>query len=682
MNSHFSNTTNVEPDNLWNNFNKFNPGSLNTSTTVKSDNNTQKRKSSVLDSKKSSKRKKTNNCVDVTVDVNTKTDNSVIDGQNNTGDVEIKRINEYVSASGVKNYLLQDPMLDWFEEHRKYKKHSSDQSHNTEKFHTNENTKKKNLLFEGGIAFENKINHYLKHQYGSNVIEINTKGRLGCTRENYDRTIQAMMNGFPIILQGVVFNDFNKTHGTFDLIVRSDYINKLIKRPVLEKDLETLKAPKLSGNYHYVVIDIKWTTMTLCANGYTIRNEGRFPSYKGQLAIYNCAIGNMQGYIPPKAYIMAKAWKIDKKHDQKEGYDFLDLLGEIDYTDFDYKYIDNTIGALGWIRTVRRHGDEWNLYNPVVPEMYPNCSNKLDSPWTKEKMEIADKIGELTNVWNVTLKHRQTAHKNGIKSWKDPNCTSALMGITTEGRAKVIDKILEVNRSTTDVIKPMCIKNDVSNWQTVGPTDFYIDFETTNCCFQNPEINIHNSKTQSDMVFMIGVGHVENEEFVYKVFCANNLSFDEEERIFDDFSKYLVSKIKELDPNLEYVPRLFHWGFAEQANVNHVNVRHFNKYLKLFNFCQWVDMYTVFISEPIVVKGSLDFKLKHIGKAMYNHGFVTTQWNDKGPSDGLSAMLSAIECYEKENINTQEYQLIIDYNKIDCKILWEILTYLRNNHCV
>jgi hypothetical protein len=296
-------------------------------------------------------------------------------------------------------------------------------------------------------------------------------------------------------------------------------------------------------------------------------------------------------------------------------------------------------------------------------------------------MEVANKIGELTNVWHVTVKHRQTAHKNGIKSWRDSNCTSTIMGFTTEERARVVDEILDVNRSISNVIKPKHIKNDTSNWQTVGPTDFYIDFETINCCFNNPQINIHNSKTQPDMVFMIGIGHVENNEFVYKVFYTNDLSLSEEEKMFDNFSKYLVLKIKELDPNLEYIPRLFHWGFAEQANINHVNIRHFDKYIKLFNFCQWVDMYKVFISEPIVINGSLDFKLKHIGKAMQKHGLVNTLWDNNGPYDGLGAMLSAVESYTKGDINTPEFQLIIDYNKIDCKILWEILTYLRSNHC-
>ena len=67
----------------------------------------------------------------------------------------------------------------------------------------------------------------------------------------------------------------------------------------------------LTGNkYHYRVIDCKWTTMTLCADNVSIRKEGLFPAYKGQLAVYTAALGQMQGYTPNYAYIMAKKWKI------------------------------------------------------------------------------------------------------------------------------------------------------------------------------------------------------------------------------------------------------------------------------------------------------------------------------------------------------------------------------------
>lgn len=696
------NYSNDLQNSIWNNFNKYNYGvhdgskSINNSNN-QNDQNDQHNLTHYSGVMTRSKRKLLSMC-----DTNDVNNLNNANNENNSNIKKRKIINEYVSASTVKNYLLQDPILDWFEEYgnetdtlNKLNKSDkidevceADKADKIDKIEISKNINQldkkikiqsKNMLFLGGNMFESKINNYLKEKIGENLIEINNQGRFGCNRDNYKKTFDAMMKGYHVILQGVVFNDLNKTYGTFDLIVRSDIINNIVKRSVIDQEMEKFKAPKLSGNYHYIVIDIKWTTMTLCSDGYNIRNEKRFPSYKGQLAIYNCAVGNMQGYIPQKAYIMSKAWKIDKKNNQREGYDFLDLLGEIDYANFDNKYVTKTIDAIGWIRTVRRHGNEWDLYNPICSEMYPNCSNKLDSPWTKEKNDIAEKIHEITNVWNVSVKHRKNAHEKGIKSWKDVRCTSQYLGLTNK-TGKIVDEILKINRNENSVIMPKQIKNNSFNWKVMGPTDFYIDFETANCCFGekiNNNMNIHNSKTQTDIVFMIGVGHIEKNEFIYKVFCANDLSITEEGLIFDSFSKYLVQKIKDLDPKLEYVPRLFHWGFAEQTNTKHVNLRHFDKYIKLFNFCQWVDMYKIFVDEPIVVKGSLDFKLKHIGKAMFENNLIKTTWESNGPSDGLIAMMTAIECYEEKNVGTEKYKSIINYNMFDCNILWEIVNYLR-----
>jgi hypothetical protein len=608
-----------------------------------------------------------------------------------------KKINDYVSGTTVKNYLMQDPILDWFDEYDSIDSNKSVESNKYDCIDSNKYNSKKtfklkkynhvikknddsNILFKFGNQFEKNVNDNLKEKYGDKVIDINIDGKCGCVRENYQKTIDEMMLGREIILQGVVFNDYNKTLGTFDLIVRSDFINTIVSRQVLSEEMETFKAPKLNGNYHYIVIDIKWTTMTLCSNGYNIRNSGRFPSYKGQLAIYNCAVGNIQGYIPPKAYIMSKSWKIDKKNNIQEGYNVFDLLGEIDYENFDNKVIDNTIKAIDWIRCVRTFGDTWDLHNPTVPEMYPNCSNKLDYPWSKKKQDIADKIGELTNIWYVTTKQRNNAHIKGIKSWKNNKCNGKLLGLTNE-KERVVNEILKINRSDNLIISPNIIQNNDFDWKNEQPTDFYIDFETINYSLVGDKIDILNSTIHNEILFMIGLGFVQNNKFEYKVFYLEQLTFEDEKIMFNEFINFLNNKIIQLDSSKSYIPRLFHWGFAEQNNVNHINKKHYNCD-NFFSNYQWVNMYDIFTKEPIVIKDVFNFKLKNIGKSMFKHNLIKTSWDisDDNPSDGLGAMFSAIECYNKNNIKSKKFKSIVEYNKIDCKILYEILCYLRKNH--
>lgn len=619
----------------------------------------------------------------------------------------------FVSASSTKNYLMKDNLLDWIELHydkeKQYKlvgkkitcdkKNISDenpQQTKKRKMSFDIDTEKNSLetLFQLGNQFESEIISYLQKTYSDKTIIINTAGKAGLTTENYNKTIKAMYDGIPIIIQGAVKNDKNNTFGVFDLAIRSDWINSIIQRQVLTKSEETFKAKNLKGNYHYRVIDIKWTTMTLCANGYTIRNDGRFPSYKGQLAIYNCAVGNIQGFIPPKAYIMAKAWKIDKKNDYKEGYCCFDLLGEIHYDGFDSKYIDKTVEAIEWRRRVMSEGKEWNPYIPTIQELYPNMSNKNDAPYSKIKKDIADHLCEITSVWGVSDQHRKNAHSVGVMSWKDKNCNSVTMKIGGDVKPNTIDEILYTNRSKHATVRPKRVKLNTSKWKTSSPVDFYIDFETVNCAlFETGTLDIFNSKSISDMVFMVGIGHVEHttngNKFIYKCFTSDSLTTESENNMFTDFSEYLNSKISELDPESKYIPRLFHWSSAELTNVKHINDRHNGKFkfLEDKDNIRWVDMYNIFTKEPITVKGALSFKLKDIAKAFYNLGLIKTSWSENGPSDGLGAMMMAIKYYKNKQLHNDQpdansfFKSIVDYNEVDCKVIWEIVEYLRNrNH--
>jgi len=97
----------------------------------------------------------------------------------------------------------------------------------------------------------------------------------------------------------------------------------------------------------------------------------------------------------------------------------------------------------------------------------------------------------------------------------------------------------------------------------------------------------------------------------------------------------------------------------------------------------WIDMCKVFEKTPITVKGSFRFKLKHIGNAFYNNGLIDTSWDDGAMSNGFKAMIEAIKLYRTQNPMSHtihQFKEIIDYNEIDCRVIWEIVHYLRTNH--
>lgn len=287
-------------------------------------------------------------------------------------------------------------------------------------------------------------------------------------------------------------------------------------------------------------------------------------------------------------------------------------------------------------------------------------------------------LDEITQIWYVSVPNRIYAHEQGIMSWKDEKCTSETLGITGEYKPAVIDGILSINRDSAGTIMPSKIGNNDKFWQTKSSVDFYVDFETINESLKDDTMDILNNKNNADIVFMIGVGYEQNGIWHYRDFTAKELSLFEEEFIFDQFTAFITDKSKELDPLNEYVPRLFHWSNAEVANLTHAEKRHNKKWIKWENSVVWVDMYRVFTSEPILVKGGLNFRLKTIGKAMHSLKFINTLWDDSGPSDGFSAMFDAIEYYKSKDDKVMNG--IIKYNEVDCKVIYEIVEYLRRNH--
>ena len=96
-------------------------------------------------------------------------------------------------------------------------------------------------------------------------------------------------------------------------------------------------------------------------------------------------------------------------------------------------------------------------------------------------------------------------------------------------------------------------------------------------------------------------------------------------------------------------------------------------------------MLNVFKKEPIVIKGCLNFGLKSVAKTMHKHKFIKTTWRNSIFSNGTNAMIYAYNEYIKykkidEHIKySSTMQNIAEYNEIDCKVIYEIINYLRKN---
>jgi len=460
---------------------------------------------------------------------------------------------------------------------------------------------------ERGVEFEKKLIDYINDNRLSVVTVSNY-----ITNISIKKTIDLMKNGVPIIHSAPVRNSKNHTHGIIDLLVRSDYLQRIVDDCPLTNEEQIIPSPTLGHDFHYVVIDVKFSTLPLRSDGRHLLNSGCYPAYKAQCLIYNNAIGNIQGYTPQYSYILGRRWKYTQKGIKFNNLTCLNKLGVIDYKKVDKSYIKLTADALNWVRKNKKHGHKWSVSPPSRIELYPNMCHD-SGKWQQAKENIATDIGEISTIWNCGVKHRNIGINNSITSWHDFNCTSENIGIRGL-RAPIIDSILDINRQNTDKIRPKRIKNNMFKWKKEC-NEMFVDFETLSDIFGS--FSDLPTQKQTDMIFMIGIWYkpkVSQKKWVYKRFTCNKETYEEEYRIMDEFAIF----IKEHGN-----PKLWYW-FAENRFWNHSENRQVDLAIKDENktnnisdnwqLHNWADMYELFKNEPIVVKDCFKFGLNRLLK--------------------------------------------------------------------
>lgn len=571
---------------------------------------------------------------------------------------------EYISATSTRNYMLNDCLVDWLKINKK-KHNIGDSIRHGKGFGS--------FIMERGIEFEDKLIKYI-HNHRLKIVSVSDR----ITDESVNKTINLMKLGTPVIHSAPIRNIKNRTHGIIDILIRSDLIRSLVDENPLTDQEMIIPSPKLGHNFHYVVIDVKFSTLPLRADGRHILNSGSYPAYKSQCLIYTDAVGQIQGYTSPYSFILGRRYKYIAKDIKHSSISCLDKLGVIDYHKVDKSYVKQTKNAIKWVRDNQKFGSNWSIDPPSRIELYPNMCHD-SGKWQKEKEKISDDIGEITSLWYCGTKHRNIGIKKGITSWRDSNCTSEKIGIKGT-RATIIDGIISINQQNSIKILPKKIKNNVHDWKKEC-NEIFVDFETLSDIFCS--FNELPNQSQTDMIFMIGIWYKKNNVWTYKRLTCNEATYNEEYRIMDEFNTFLTEQKN---------PKLWYW-YAENMFWKRSKNRQYEIALKIknkdrmknirnnWNIGECKDMCDIFKKEPIVIKDCFKFGLKQIAKAMYKHNLIKTTLESDCTS-GMTAMVNAWKCYEdEENPSTCNVMKdIAKYNKFDVCVLEDILTYLRNEH--
>lgn len=554
----------------------------------------------------------------------------------------------WISATQTRNYILNDCLVDWLKI----------QSSVERPVFTTQNTVSSpssttftEFLKTKGIEFENKIVEYI-HKNICPVISVSPY----ITDDSVQKVKDLIGQNTPIIHSAPFRNFKNKTKGIMDLIVRNDYLSKIVKTP-----------PPVDVSGKYSVIDIKFSTLPLRSDGIHILNSDAYPAYKAQLQIYNKALAEICGCVESKySYILGRRFCFTTCRNKVESLSCFERLGTIDYSSVDLEFIEKTQKALEWIRKVNTKGHEWSVYPPSREELFPTMN--VDScEWNVEKVKIAEKIGEITSVWQCGFRERRNALAQNVYSWKDKRCTSKVLGINGV-RARVVDQILDTNRGD-EIILPKKIVSTLFGWRNEQENECFVDFETVMDVFAPLDEIPYQKRTNG--IFMIGVLYKGE----YKSFICDKLTKDEEEKIMFEFLEFLRKNNN---------PKIWYWhaepGIWNRSLNRQVNVQESYKTEKNI---VWVDLCKLFREEPITIKGCFNFGLKSIVSAMNSHNLIETKIKSECDS-GLAAAVKAYQVYSQQNMNTsiRENGIIMDiekYNKFDVEALYDILTYIRKN---
>lgn len=586
-----------------------------------------------------------------------------------------KRWTEWVSATKLRGHLLGNTLGDWLslygEGHGFRRDDPLDERLDLLRFNMKQ-----------GVAFEDRVASYLAQR--AELVRIATDGRESRDLEKAKATCAAIEAGCEIVHSGVLWNPETRTYGIPDFLVRSDVFSRLFPN---SPDPYGELAGGLDSGWRYVVVDAKFTTLRLFAEKPRkgslpgeINNGGSFPAYKAQLFIYNAAVARLQGHVPRRAFLLGRGWR----QGSGRGSNAMQRLGPVSMT---ADLADAAQAAVNWVRRLRHEGREWRvLPQPSRPELRPPASGDADWPWKGAIREITEELEDPIRLWQVGARKRDHAAERAITSWRDPRATAAALGVTGGTTSPVLQAILDVNSTRGPKVRPERVTAAEQTWRARPRLEFFVDFETVNDA--NDEFSRFPDKGGQPLIFMIGCGHVENGNWRFSCFIAHRLSPAAEATAIDSWIRHMRSVRLRL--GVVETPLAFHWAHAEKSTLEGA----YNSACERHNDRDWADseefvwfdlLKNVVKAQPVVVRGAFGFGLKEVAKTLHGHHLIETSWEDS-PVDGLGAMVGAWHCDREAAdkgirlADTELMQEIERYNEVDCRVMQEILDYLRGNH--
>ena len=541
-----------------------------------------------------------------------------------------------ISFKDLKNYIINDPLSDWFEMIN-------------EKYNAYESTKP--------TKFEIELREK-KYKYKENFIEF-------LMNNNHNTNINLDYEGVKNRIdmkQKCIFIKPNLYHEKYSLNLQPDFI---IHRDIFKEIFNEVYIPDLHDKSSpqslplYIVSDIVYQTVHFNSDMTDLINENNLYYYKCKIYLCNEILGyNDYGILFAKEYRFKDS--ILKKKSIVGRYIFHDDMR------------DKILHALGWLDNLNNFYDEWLIYpKPTITELYPNMNIKTGS-WIKEKKRLAEEIREITLVWNISYHKRCLLHDKGIYTWDDPMLLNNIYPyeVHKKERHRIQEKMIHINKQNELKISPRRIKNrDFINHIKDKSNSIVLDFESV--INLEERTSYFNDSIRDEIPKICIIGCIDLKNNIFKDFTIKYLDLEEEEKIIRYWLQYLKRVVGD-------DIKIYHWSSAERVYIDYMKAQY--PQLDYPNFI-FVDLLSYFKMEPITIQGCFGYGLKEIVKMLYNHELIKNKWVDD--TDGLEAMIEIIH-KSQDALDKRipikrftEIKKIIYYNYMDCKVIVDILEMLE-----
>lgn len=572
---------------------------------------------------------------------------------------------EWVSMKAMTGFILNDPILDFFDH---FSHHPKLESLREESTLSNVKMKERDVLSR---SLWKSLQMYL-HEEKELAVEITPleeRNREAFSMRRYQQVVTTLNSKVAGLYRPVLMDKKEKRYGIADALVRSDRFSGWI-----EKRYENCRGLEHLKKDQYVVVCFHTKTRPWK------KKDGCFQKWDKVLETRNVMLVraiNEMTQTTNTVYALVGAYHVHI----------------VDPSTYPEVAIRAEKGAR-WLREIAEHGEEWinNLdqyQQPPSPVLYPNMSNRLDQSWRTAKQVLAERWGELSLLWYCGVAQRKRAHSHNIYSWKDATYTpqevvdSMLIDAQTEAslRRRIMKRMIQLHR-TEDKLYDAYRQGERDEPYDDDPEEtqeFYVDFEMI-------PSSLLKKKDSQGMIYLIGVGWVcpETKSWMFRSFIAKDLTYTSEKKMITEFMEHLK--------NVCYNEKravLYHWSSAEprwmkKALLYH-NLYQYQEWLEE-EVVEWRDLMEMFMDAEVVVRGVWGYSLKDLAKGLHKHGILPVVWapGEKGwvPS-GEGTLTTASKCYQKSKHMTVPvehiamFESLLTYNEMDCRVMYDLLDFLR-----